>query len=185
MKITVHRGTRTIGGSCIELSAGGCRIILDLGMPLMASGGGDLPGEAVKAPSIPNGILPDVTGLYLDQKPSVDAVILSHAHLDHYGLMDFIHPDIPVYMSEESKDLLETGSIFYPEALQQNEVQTHTKTFRQWKSFQIGPFTIKPYLMDHSAFGGSAFLIAARGKKVFYTGDFSFKGKRKFPGTDE
>lgn len=177
MKITVHRGTRTIGGSCIELSAGGCRIILDLGMPLMASGGGDLPEKAVKEPSIQNGILPDVTGLYVDQEPSVVAVILSHAHLDHYGLMDSIHPDIPVYMSEESKDLLEIGSIFYPEALQQNEVQAHTKTFRQWNSFQVGPFTIKPYLMDHSAFGGSAFLITAGGKKVFYTGDFRGHGR--------
>ena len=177
MKITIHRGTRTIGGSCIELSSGGTRIILDLGMPLMASGGGELSGEATKSPSIENGILPDVPGLYKNQAPSVDAVILSHAHLDHYGLMDYIHLDIPVYMSSESKDLLEVGSIFYPESLKQNEVQTHTETFKQWTPFKIGAFEIKPYLMDHSAFGGSAFLIEAEGKKVFYTGDFRGHGR--------
>ena len=177
MKITIHRGSHAIGGTCIELADGDTRIILDLGMPLMASGGGELSGEAVKDPSIENGILPNVAGLYTDQAPSVDAVILSHAHLDHYGLMDYIHPDIPVYMSSESKDLLEVGSIFYPESLQQNNVQTHTKTFRQWTSFKVGAFEIKPYLMDHSAFGGSAFLIAAEGKQVFYTGDFRGHGR--------
>lgn len=177
MKITVHRGTRTIGGSCIELMSGERRIILDLGMPLMARDGGELSGKALENPSVENGILPDVAGLYAGQKPSIDAVILSHAHLDHYGLMDYIHPAIPIYMSEESMDLLEVGSVFHPTSLQQNEALTHTRTFRQWKTFSIGPFEITPYLMDHSAFGGSAFLIQADGRKVFYTGDFRGHGR--------
>jgi hypothetical protein len=34
LKITIHRGTQEIGGSCIELSVGETRVILDLGMPL-------------------------------------------------------------------------------------------------------------------------------------------------------
>jgi ribonuclease J len=36
VRITVHRGSRQIGGSCIELAAGASRIILDAGLPLDA-----------------------------------------------------------------------------------------------------------------------------------------------------
>jgi Cft2 family RNA processing exonuclease len=33
VRICIHRGTQEIGGSCVELSAGGKRILLDLGKP--------------------------------------------------------------------------------------------------------------------------------------------------------
>lgn len=36
MKLTIRRGAHEIGGSCIELEAAGRRIVLDLGMPLVA-----------------------------------------------------------------------------------------------------------------------------------------------------
>ena len=36
-----------------------------------------------------------------------------------------------------------------------------------YKVFQIGDFTIKPYLMDHSGFDSYAFLIKAEGKGIF------------------
>lgn len=35
MKLTIHRGTHEIGGSCIELEAKNTRIVLDIGMPLV------------------------------------------------------------------------------------------------------------------------------------------------------
>jgi len=66
-------------------------------MPLMARDGAELNQDAIKNPSIENGILPNVDGLYEGQSPSVTAVILSHPHMDHYGLMDWTHPDIPIY----------------------------------------------------------------------------------------
>lgn len=34
MRIIIHRGIHEIGGTCIEVEAGGTRIILDVGMPL-------------------------------------------------------------------------------------------------------------------------------------------------------
>jgi len=48
-------------------------------------------------------ILPAVDGLYKNDKPSIAAVLLSHAHLDHYGFLQFVHPDIPLYMSIRTK----------------------------------------------------------------------------------
>lgn len=48
MKITIHRGTQTIGGTCVEIQHQKERLLIDLGMPLMASGGLELDGNALK-----------------------------------------------------------------------------------------------------------------------------------------
>jgi ribonuclease J len=177
-QIIIHRGTNTIGGSCIEICSGNERIILDLGMPLMEKDGADLDLEAIKNPSIKNGILPDIKGLYTHQSPSVDAVILSHPHIDHYGLMDWVHPDIPIYVSRESQALIEIGNIFYPPDLIQKKWLKDCTHFDHWNKFSIGSFTLTSYLMDHSAFGASSLLIEVDGKRIFYTGDFRGHGRK-------
>ena len=173
--ITIHRGTHTIGGSCIEIASGGHRIILDLGLPLMGRDGTEIGEKALKVRSRENGILPNVPGLYHDQEPKVAAVLLTHAHMDHHGLLDHVHPKIPIYLNKGSHKLIEIGNVFYPE-------KTHianTRHFEHWSPFQVGPFTITSYLVDHSAFDASAFLIECEGKKVFYTGDLRAHGRKE------
>jgi ribonuclease J len=34
MKVRIHRGTKQIGGACIEIENAGERIVLDFGLPL-------------------------------------------------------------------------------------------------------------------------------------------------------
>ena len=34
MRVCIHRGTKEIGGTCIELEAQGQRLVLDVGLPL-------------------------------------------------------------------------------------------------------------------------------------------------------
>ena len=179
MNIIIHRGTHEIGGSCVEISSGNQRIILDLGMPLMTRDGGVLDQESIESPSIGNGILPNVTGLYAEHVPSVKAVIISHAHLDHYGLMSLVHPEIPIYLSRETKALIEVGNIFYAFKQKKKSRMDNCQTFDHRKPpFKIGPFTITPFLMDHSAFGASSLLIEAEGEKIFYTGDLRGHGRK-------
>ena len=36
MQACIHRGTKEIGGSCVEVISGGKRLIIDLGLPLDA-----------------------------------------------------------------------------------------------------------------------------------------------------
>ena len=35
MKFKIHRGTKEIGGSCVEVWTDKCRIVVDIGMPLV------------------------------------------------------------------------------------------------------------------------------------------------------
>ena len=39
MKFKIHRGTKEIGGSCVEVWTGNTRILLDFGMPLVEKDG--------------------------------------------------------------------------------------------------------------------------------------------------
>ena len=35
MKLTIYRGTKEIGGSCVEITTGTTRLVIDLGLPLV------------------------------------------------------------------------------------------------------------------------------------------------------
>jgi ribonuclease J len=39
MKITIHRGTHEIGGSCVEIENKDTRIVIDIGMPIVTEDG--------------------------------------------------------------------------------------------------------------------------------------------------
>ena len=83
MEITIHRGSHEIGGTCIQLSTEQSSILLDLGLPL---------SKVSKEL--------DVAAL------TPDAVLISHPHQDHFGLIEALKPDVPVYMGELGKNLI-------------------------------------------------------------------------------
>jgi ribonuclease J len=162
MNITIHRGTSQIGGSCVELSSGDTRIIIDAGLPLDA--------ESIDAP----GVRLAVPGLFGDapDERRVDALIISHAHQDHYGLLDRIRADVPVYMSTGTAKLVEITRLFTGRL-----PLTHNVIPFGWRDpIEVGPFRIIPHLVDHSAFDAYAFEIEAGGKRLFYSGDFRDHG---------
>ena len=44
--------------------------------------------------------------------------------------------------------------------------------------FTLGPFTITPYLIDHSGFDSYALLVEGGGRRLFYSGDFRAHGRK-------
>jgi len=56
----------------------------------------------------------------------------------------------------------------------------HAQHFQNKEKIKLGPFTIEPYLVDHSAMDAYAFLIETEGKTLFYTGDFRGHGRKKW-----
>ena len=179
MKLIIHRGSKEIGGSCVELNSGEARVIVDLGMPLVKANKEPFDSRALEGKSVKElvgtHILPAVSGLYEGEKSAVNAVILSHAHQDHYGFLRYINPDIPVYMSRGAKILIEISDLFIPTKANLRNVVP----FEMWHSFEIGDLAITPYLVDHSAFDAAAFLIDGGGKRVFYSGDLRGHGRKK------
>mgnify|MGYP000648566632 CR=1 FL=1 len=159
MNILIHRGADEIGGNCIEVEANGKSILLDLGAPLS----GNLSGLDA---------LPPVKGLTDGSNPNLLAIVISHPHADHYGLVGFAHPSIPVYIGEEADKMLRAAMPFSSFGA----AFPITKHYSHRKPFHIGEFRITPYLADHSAFDSYSLLIEANGKRLFYSGDLRGHG---------
>jgi ribonuclease J len=153
MKLTIHRGANEIGGSCVEMAADdNTRILVDIGRPL-------------------SGIDPVLPSNF----SSVNAILISHPHEDHFGLIDKVPSNIPVYMSELSLKLINASRLFRGIP----PLTNNFKFFKPWNEFKIGAFTIYPYLNDHSSAESFSFLIDTDGKRVFYTGDFRAHGRKE------
>ncbi len=178
MEIIVHRGTNEVGGSCIEVKSGESRIILDVGMPLFDSDRQPYDSfqlrKLTKEELLSKGIIPVVPGLF-DDGAAPDAILLSHGHLDHTGLLGFSQSTIPVYASSGTSKMMLAGGLF---AMQ---VEIPRERFREIKPetpVTIGEFTITGFSVDHSIYGCLAFLIEAEGKAVLYTGDLRLHGRK-------
>ena len=178
MKLTIHRGTKEIGGSCVELKTANSRILIDFGMPLVNAAKQPFDANTLKGKSIAelktSRILPDISGLYTDEEKNIDAILISHSHFDHYGLLNYVNSDVPIYMSEGARALIEVSNIFTPNKL----AQINIKTINSKKRFAISDFEVTPFLVDHSAFDALAFQIEGEGKSVFYSGDFRGHGRK-------
>lgn len=182
MQITIHRGTHEIGGNCVEVRSGAHRIILDVGMPLVDSKGQPFESKALRGKSVrqllDEGILPRVPGLFADpsdKTPSPEAILLSHSHTDHVGLIPYTRPGIDVYLSEGTSKMLLAGSMF---AAQKDIDRDRKRDVTVGKAFAIGDFKITAYNVDHSAYDSLAFIIEAEGKRVLYSGDMRLHGRK-------
>lgn len=159
VSLTVHRAAHQIGGNCIEIATGdGHRLLLDAGSPLDSDEGS---GQQLVPPT-------------LDLARPVDGVLLSHPHQDHTGMLKALPGEWPVYGGAACEQLVRlTASL---------SAQVIAQSFRHWQHrvpLTIGPFTVTPYLTDHSAFDAYMLLIEVHGKRIFYSGDFRLHGRKQ------
>ena len=179
MILTVYRGTREIGGTCIEVAAGRTRLILDAGLPLVDANRD--PFDSLKAlrstrdELIADGTIPPVPGLFAADAPAPDAIVLSHAHLDHTGLVHHSRPEVPVYATTGTSKMMLAGAIF---ANRPSLDRTRHHAISPGVPFRVGEFTITPFAVDHSTFGCLAILVEAGGKSLLYSGDLRRHGRK-------
>ena len=207
VQLTFYGGVNEIGGNKILLEDKGTRILIDFGMsyghkaqffddyvrPRAACGLGDF---------LRSELVPDLKGVYRkdllatvnrsSEEPDVDAVLLSHAHLDHAAYISFLNEKIPVYCGETCKMILEavqeagnrdleTEILSFkprPDTRKSTEVMRNFETFRTGKSFMIGDLEITPVHVDHSIPGDYAFLIRTSQGMVAYTSDLRMHGTK-------
>jgi ribonuclease J len=161
MNLIIHRGSKEIGGSCVEVESQGQRLLLDLGLPLDAEGD-------------PRQFLPEISGLD-GRDPSLLGILISHPHQDHWGLLAQVAPTIKTGMGAAARRILTAAAPFMRDKY---TLPAMGWTFESEKPLQIGSFTVTPYLVDHSAYDSYALLIEADGKRVFYSGDFRAHGAK-------
>lgn len=135
--------------------------MLDLGRPLDAE-----PDQEVD--------LPDIPGLGAPDDGSLLGVILSHPHQDHYGLVAQVAPTVPIYVGEAAAAILDAAAFFTPFGIRLRPAGF----LEDRRLFTVGPFTITPFLVDHSGFDSYALLIESGGRRLFYSGDFRAHGRK-------
>lgn len=91
-RLTILGGGRQVGRSCLFLQTPNSRVLIDCGIDVAAHGKDKFP--------------------YLDVPEfnisELDAIIISHAHLDHVGLLPYLYKmgyKGPVYMTPPSRDI--------------------------------------------------------------------------------
>lgn len=156
--LTVHRAAAEIGGNCIEICHDGHRLLLDVGSPLVGDGADDL------GMSIPR---------TLDTSKDIAGLVISHPHQDHWGLLQALPESWPVWSGAASEMLIRMTA-----SLSGAVVEQRFHTYRPHEAFAVGPFTITPYLTDHSAFDAHMLLVEVGSKRILYSGDFRRVGRK-------
>ncbi len=166
MKITIHRGTRQIGGCVTEYEHNGWRLFVDYGEELP---GGPQTGD-LQVEGLTHGDL------------SKSALLITHYHNDHIGNITKLPKGLPIYMGKVAREiqlvLSERLGTVIPAHKDMANLLQNVKTFVAGKNFTFGSFKIKPLTVDHSAFDAYAFRIETDEVSVYHTGDFRLHGFR-------
>jgi len=116
--------------------------------------------------------LPDIPGL-ADQAPDL-GVLVSHGHPGQYGLATRREPAVPLYCGQRTAAILREAALFSPLGPDRQPAGF----LRDQVPFRLAPFSVTPYLADHSAFDAYSLLFDADGRRLFYTGDLRAHGRR-------
>lgn len=98
----------------------------------------------------------------------IRALIISHAHLDHYGSIELVQPFVEkIYMTKDTYNIINI--------VEKESFIDKSKVIlkKEYDEFYIGDFKIKLLSNNHIK-GSVAVFIEINNKKILYTGDFSF-----------
>lgn len=169
--IQFYAGLKTIGGTIFEVKYKEERFIADFGMIFQNKEGVQLRPQHTISELQAIGVIPSISGvLKNDEVDRNTTIAISHLHLDHMGLLQYLHPDVPIIMSEESKALYEH--------LHTIEEEPHVNVARQVKSIPFNePFLVSKHIqvelfpVNHDVLGASAMRIVTPDTTIVYSGD--------------
>lgn len=190
-KITFHNGILTIGGTIIEVVYEDSHIFFDFGSEYNP-----------KAPVQPENLqelLDENLVPYLDNMfdPSIPlkgykskennfkntAVFLSHMHLDHSKIVNYLNPEVPLYTLEGTKSLLNTLNInndfLFPLHENRGNNTRDIIGVKENEVIEVGKIKVKVMPVDHDAYGACGLLIETPDLVISYTGDIRLHGYRK------
>ncbi|MGI6112891.1 MAG: MBL fold metallo-hydrolase [Mahellales bacterium] len=183
MDLTFCGGAGEVGASCYLLTIDGKNLLLDCGIR-MGSDKDTLPDLGV-----------------IQERGGVDAILVSHAHLDHTGCLPAISREYPhavIYMTHATKDLVRVLLYDSLKIMHSNEAeipvyaQAHVRDMLNRvvcysPEFEFTPFKdsrirVTFYSAGHVA-GAAAVYIKGNEGSLLYTGDFSSKRQATIEGS--
>ncbi|MBP2032520.1 putative metal-dependent RNase [Clostridium algifaecis] len=180
MKVSFLGGALEVGGSCILLKVDNKNLLLDCGIRQSSS----------KDP------IPDFK--IIQENGGVDAIIISHAHMDHIGCLPIISKEYPmarIYTNVMTKDLMRV--LLYDSLKIMNNREAEIPLYAEkdviamlTRVFPINYMVEFPifedikicfYMAGHIA-GASCVYIKSPEGSVFYSGDFSVFSQKTVEG---
>lgn len=161
-----HRGSHQIGGICAEIRTATSRVIIDFGA--------NLPNTDDETSMSDDELYNSV----FEGKEKPDAILFTHYHGDHIGLVERIPKDIPLYIGPTAKKIC-LNLHYRTDYVNKTNVSSIIKeieTYKAGEQIYFGDIKITPYQIGHSALDSYMFLIEADGKRILYTGDFRDHG---------
>ncbi|MFX0210346.1 MAG: MBL fold metallo-hydrolase [Candidatus Hodarchaeota archaeon] len=200
MLIQPEGGVNEIGGNAFFIKTDKVNLLLDFGKSFKRE---NIYFSGFLQPRTSQGIkdflefeiIPRIPGLYAQKfhvdglnKVKTDACFISHAHLDHFGNIDLLHDDIPIYMGYTAATIIQsiqdTGRSRFGRSYIQEESDTrpsNTNTFRTGDTLNFSNVEVTPIHVDHSLPGSYGFIIenGDTNKTIGYTGDLRLHGWRR------
>lgn len=200
MLIQPEGGVNEIGGNAFFIKTDKVNLLLDFGKSFKRE---NIYFSGFLQPRTSQGIkdflefeiIPRIPGLYAQEfhvdglnKVKIDACFISHAHLDHFGNIDLLHDDIPIYMGYTAATIIQsiqdTGRSRLGRSYIQEESDTrpsNTNTFRTGDILNFSNVEVTPIHVDHSLPGSYGFIIenGNTNKTIGYTGDLRLHGWRR------
>jgi Cft2 family RNA processing exonuclease len=181
-------GGNEVGASCNYLEIGGARVLVDAGIRVGAREMG------VQVDALPDlALLQDLGG--------VDAVLVTHAHLDHIGALPLVHqayPAAPIFATAPTVHLMrvllaDTLKIMSIKAEQEMECPLYGADLVSRMFTRV--VSVSPGMAVQAADGLQAYFFPAGhilgasmvglecdGERALFTGDVSMDGQRTIPG---
>ena len=176
-----------IGSNCYTLDTGDCKIVFDAGMHPKEESTLAMP----QYEELPHN--------------SVDAIFLSHSHLDHAGTLPVLmrhHPEAPVYMTEATAAL--TNALLHNSVNVMQSKRTelgitdyplygHRELDRlemRWRKRDYGEridLTLDTSATLYDAghiLGSSGIMVEKNDQRIFYTGDINFENQTLITGAN-
>ena len=185
-RITFYEGMRTLGGTMIEVSYEDQNILFDFGAQFNPNI--DESKLTNLEEIISNNLAPRLEGYYDKRFTGEDptlyenkAVFLSHTHLDHVKMLNYLDEDIPVFTSNDTKNIIEAlnskNDFIFPNI--NNDYNTRSINGVDYGEIvQRGKINVEFVRVDHNGYGACGFIIRTPDLNIAYTGDIRFHGFR-------
>ena len=168
MKVTVLGAAKEVGRSAFLVNANHSNILLDYGVLLK------------REPIFPMHVKPK----------DIDAVVISHAHLDHSGFVPSLFLSqsaevqslgtLPTFELSQLliEDMIKISGFYLPfEYLDLMTMMKRSKSLKYREPYEINDVTVTLHESGH-ILGGSTVVVEHGKKRLFYTGDINTRGSK-------